>query len=245
MTFRLSTVQTIVVGDIPIVVTRKRIKHMHLRVHAPDGRVTISTPRSIARHVVEAFAAGRLHWIRRQQERVRRQEREPPQRYTPGETHHLWGRKYRLEIVDSDDRQGVILDERCITMFIRPGADAAKRAAVMHAWHRTILHNALPELIRRWELLLNVRLERYFLRWMKSRWGSCNHRMKHIRLNTELVTKPSHLLEYVLVHEMVHLIVPNHGPRFVALMNQRYPSWREARAELNAGRLTGEAATPT
>ena len=245
MTFRLATVQTIVVGDIPIVVTRKRIKHVHLRVLPPDGRVTISAPRSARRHDVLAFAASRLEWIRQHQERVRRQEREPLRRYTSGESHDLWGRKYLLEVVESDDRQGVTFDENCIALYIRLGADPAKRAAVMHAWHKTILHEVLPELIRKWELLLNVRLERYSMRWMKSRWGSCNHRMRHVRLNTELVTKPRRLLEYVLVHEMVHLIVPNHGPRFVALMNQHYPSWREARAELNGGRRTGETVPPT
>jgi hypothetical protein len=230
--------QTILVGDIPIEVTRKRIKHLRLRVHPPDGRVTMSSPMSVRRKVVEAFAASRLDWIRGQRDRVRAQVREAPRRFERGESHYLWGRRHLLSVVERDGRQGVTLDDRRITLFIHPGGDTARRASVMHAWHKSLLHEALPALIRIWEQRLNVRLTGYYLRRMKTRWGTCNHRTGHIRLNTELVTKSSYLLEYVLVHEMVHLIVPNHGPRFVALMNAHYPSWRDARAELNESPCT-------
>ena len=224
---------TILIGDIPIEVTRKRIKHVHLRVHPPNGRVTISAPRSARLQVVEAFAATRLEWIRRQQDRVRGQAREAPRRYEQGESHYLWGRRHVLSVVERDGRQGVTLDDRRITLFIQPGSDVARRTDVIHAWHKSILRATLPALIPKWEQRLELRLTAYHLRRMKTRWGSCNHRTGHIRLNTELVTKPACLLEYVLVHEMVHLIVPNHGARFVALMNEHYPSWREARAQLS------------
>jgi predicted metal-dependent hydrolase len=112
----------------------------------------------------------------------------------------------------------------------------------MYSWHKSILNETLPPLIRTWEQRLNVRLQGYYLRRMKTRWGTCNCRTKHIRLNTELVTKPSHLLDYVVAHEMVHLIVPNHGPRFIGLMNEHYPFWREARAELNQSQRRRHAA---
>jgi predicted metal-dependent hydrolase len=223
----------IVVGDISIEVTRKRIKHVHLRVHAPDGRVTMSAPRRTSLRVVEAFAIDRLKWIRRQQERVRSRPREASLRYVDGERHSLWGRELFLSVVERDGRPGVTVEDGRITLFVRPGADTAKRAAALHAWHRKVLQEALPPLLRTWELRMNVRLTGYSLRRMKTRWGTCNHRAGHIRLNTELVTRPSHLLEYVLVHELAHLIVPNHGPRFVSLMNAHYPNWRQARAELN------------
>ena len=226
--------QTIFVGDVPIAVTLKRIKHVHLRVHPPDGRVTISAPMSARPQVVEAFAESRLEWIRRQQVRVRRQVREAPRLYVSGENHYLWGQARELSVVERDGRPGVSGDDGHIRLFIQPGSDIATRAHVMRAWHKSILRETLPPLIRNWEQRLNVRLKGYYLRRMKTRWGTCNYRTKHIRLNTELVTKASHLLEYVLVHEMVHLIVPNHGPRFVDLMNEHYPAWREARAELNA-----------
>jgi predicted metal-dependent hydrolase len=226
-------VDTILVGGIPITVTRKRIKNLHMRVRPPDGQVTVSAPYRGRLPDIEAFVASRLEWIRRQQNRIREQAREVPPRFASGESHYLWGRRHLLHVVERNGRQGVTLDNRRIALFIKPGGDTARRAHVIHSWHKAILNDALPALIQKWEQRLNVRVRGYNLRRMKSRWGTCNYRAKEIRLNTELVTKPSHLLEYVLVHEMVHLIVPNHGPRFVALMNEHYPMWREARALLN------------
>ena len=225
---------TILVGDIPIEITRKRIRHVHLRVHAPDGRVTISAPRSLRLPVVESFAVARLEWIRRKQDCVRSQPREWSPRFEEGESVHLWGRRHTLSVVEREGKEGVSLDNDGITLFIRPRSDVARRATVVHDWQKSILHAALPVLVQKWEQRLKVRLTACHLRRMNSRWGTCNHRTGHIRLNTELVTKPAHLLEYVLVHELVHLIVPNHGTRFVALMNEHYPSWRAARAELSA-----------
>ena len=233
---------TILAGDISIVVTRKRIRHMHLRVHPPDGRVTISAPFSIRPEVVDAFASTRLQWIRRQQHRVQKQTRETPTRFVAGESHYVWGRRYELSVVERDGRPGVVLDDRTLTLFVHPGSDPVRRAAVMYSWHKSILNETLPPLIRTWEQRLNVRLQGYYLRRMKTRWGTCNCRTKHIRLNTELVTNPSHLLDYVVAHEMVHLIVPNHGPRFIGLMNEHYPFWREARAELNQSQRRRHAA---
>lgn len=226
--------RTITVGDVAITVSRKRIKHAHLRVHAPDGRVTISAPMSARLRFIETFASSRLEWIRRQQQRLREQAREaPPRQFQMGEDHYLWGRPHALSVVEREGRQGVLIDEGQISLFVQPGSDAGRRARVMQAWHKSILQEALPPLVEKWEQRLDVRVAGYYLRRMTTRWGTCNHRTKHIRLNTELVTKPSYLLEYVVVHEMVHLIVPNHGARFVSLMNEHYPSWREARAELN------------
>lgn len=223
----------IVVGDIHIEVTRKRIKHLHLRVHSPDGRVRVSAPRSVRLQDVEAFVASRLEWIRRHQDRIRAHQGVPSVQFINGECHYVWGRSHLLTVVEREGRPKVSIDDSSMTLFVRPGSDAARRAHVMHTWHKSILSEVLPPLIQNWEQRLNVRLSTYSLRRMKTRWGTCNPPRKHVRLNTELVTKPSHLLEYVLVHELVHLIVPNHGARFVALMNEHYPTWREARKELN------------
>jgi predicted metal-dependent hydrolase len=233
LTMKDGATRSILVGDIPIALTRKRIKHTHLRVHPPDGRVTISAPHSVRLQVLEAFATTRLEWIKRQQDRVRGQARDVGSRFITGESHYLWGHSYLLSVVEPNDKQGVAFDDRQITLFIQSGSDVARRAHVMHAWHKSILHETLPPLIRHWEQRLDVHVKRCSLRLMKTRWGSCNSRTRHIRLSTELVTKPGHLLEYVLVHEMVHLLVPNHGARFVALMSEHYPHWREARSELN------------
>jgi len=132
------------------------------------------------------------------------------------------------------------LSHRRITLTVRPGSGSAKCDAVMHAWHKSLLHDALPGLIRKWEPKLGVEVAGYFLQRMKTKWGSCNHRAKHIRLNTELVRKPRDLLEYVVVHEMVHLAEPTHSDRFIWILENHYPSWREARAELNELPLTAE-----
>ena len=223
----------ILLGDLKIAVTRKRIRNVHLRVHPPDGRVTISAPVSARMRVIEAFAASRVEWIRRQQQRVREQPREASRQFVTGESHHLWGRPHLLTVVERVGREEVVADDGRITMLTRPGSDTARRARVMHTWHKTVLEEALPPLIQKWEGQLRVQVKGYYLRRMTTRWGTCNYRSKVIRLNTELVTRPSHLLEYVVVHEMVHLIVPNHGARFVRLMNEHFPSWRDARAELN------------
>jgi predicted metal-dependent hydrolase len=227
---------TILPGDVPITVTRKRIKHLHLRVHAPDGRVTISAPLSVSRRLVEEFAHSRLQWINHQQRRLERQPRQMPREFVSGETHYLWGHPRQLIVLEHEGSDGMVPNDECITLFIRAGSDAVDRARVVEAWHKSVLHESLPPLIRNWEQRLNVRLKGYYLRRMKTRWGTCNYRTRHIRLNTELVTKPSHLLDYVVAHEMAHLIVPNHGKRFVALMNEHYPAWRAARAELNESR---------
>ena len=121
-----------------------------------------------------------------------------------------------------------------------PGSSAEKRAEVMHEWHKSLLHEVVPPLIQKWEQKLKVRVSGYFLQRMKTKWGSCNHAEGNIRLNTELVKKPKDLLEYVVVHEMAHLIEPTHSDRFIAILEEHYPSWREARAELNELPLAAE-----
>jgi len=135
----------------------------------------------------------------------------------------------------------VTMDHRRIVLTVRPGSDRATRARVMHHWHKALLHAAVPPLIRAWEPRLGVAVRGYFLQRMKTKWGSCNPAASHIRLNTELVKKPKDLLEYVIVHEMAHLIAPTHSQQFVALLDEHYPSWRDARAELNALPLGSES----
>ena len=228
----VSTAQTILVEDVRIEITRKRIRHLHLRVVPPDGCVRVSAPRSVRLRDVEAFVASRLEWIRRHQDRIRSQRRDLPARYIDGECHYVWGCPHLLTVVEREGPQGVSIDDGRMALFVRPGSDASARARVMQRWHKSLLNEALPPLIQDWEQRLNVRVNAYSFRRMKTRWGTCNPRTKNIRLNTELATKPTHLLEYLLVHEMVHLHVPNHGPRFVALMNRHYPAWREAQTEL-------------
>lgn len=227
-------------GEITITVTRKDIKHVHLSVHPPNGRVTLVAPIRTRPEVARAYATSRLGWIREQQARLRGQARESVRRYVTRESHSVWGKRYLLTVVEREQKPSVTMDHRRITLSVRPGSDCARREDVMHAWHKALLHTEVPRLIRQWEPRLRVKVTAYFLQRMKTKWGSCNHDAQHIRLNTELVKKPKDLLEYVIVHEMLHLIAPTHSERFIELMTKHYPSWREARAELNELPLTAQ-----
>lgn len=234
-------IQTIRLGGIEIQVTRKAVKNVHLSVHPPSGRVTLVAPTGTRLEVARAFAITKLQWIRDQQSQLREQAREAPRRFVERETHYLWGRRYLLSVRHHDAKPSVTLDHRRITLSVRPGASAAKRAEVIHEWHKSLLHGVVPALVAKWEKRLGVKVGGYFLQRMKTKWGSCNHRAGHIRLNTELVKKPKDLLEYVVVHEMLHLLEPTHSERFLAILAEHYPSWREARAELNEMPLSAES----
>ena len=232
--------ETIQLGDIAIDVTRKDVKHVHLSVRPPSGRVTLVAPKATRLEVARAYAASKLGWIRDQQATLRGQARETPRQFVERESHHLWGRRYLLSVVEKDEKPSVRLSHRRITLTMRPGSTRTKRDAVMQEWHRSLLHEVVPELIRKWESRLGVKVAGYFLQRMKTKWGGCNHRAGNIRLNSELVKKPKDLLEYVIVHEMIHLIERTHSKRYMALLDEHYPRWREARAELNDRPLTAE-----
>ena len=233
--------ETIQIGEISIRVTKKDIKNVHLSVHPPDGRVTLVTPSATRLDVARAYAISRLGWIRQQQEKLRSQARETPRRFIERESHYLWGRRHLLSIAHRDTKPSVSLDHKRITLTVRPGSDSGKRAEIIHEWHKSLLHKVVPPLIKKWEPTLQAQVTGYFLQRMKTKWGSCNHKAGHIRLNTELVKKPKDLLEYVIVHEMVHLLEPTHSERFIAILQEHYPTWREARAELNELPLSAEA----
>ncbi len=233
--------ETIQIGDLSIQVTRKSIKHVHLSVHPPDGRVTLVAPTATRLDVARAYAISKLGWIRAQQTKLQNQARETPRQFIERESHYLWGRRYLLTVACAEAKPNVSLDHKRITLTARPGSSAEKRAEVMHEWHKSLLHEVVPGLIAKWEAKLGVQVQRYFLQRMKTRWGGCNHRSGHIRLNTELVKKPKDLLEYVIVHELAHLLEPTHNERFTALLDRHYPTWREARAELNELPLSAES----
>lgn len=232
--------ETIRLGEISILVTRKAIKHVHLSVHPPKGRVTLVAPTGTRLEVARAYAISKLSWIREQQSKLKKQARETPRKFIERESHYLWGRRYLLTVEAQETKPFVSLDHKRITLSVRPGSDQVKRAEVIHEWHKSLLREVVPSLIKKWEQKLKVKVAGYFLQRMKTKWGSCNHVARNIRLNTELVKKPKDLLEYVIVHEMVHLLEPTHSERFIAILQEHYPSWREARAELNELPLTAE-----
>lgn len=220
-------------GELHIEVTRKDIKNVHLSVHPPDGRVSLVAPTNTRLEVARAYAISKLPWIRQQQAKMATQAREQPRQYIKRESHYLWGKQYLLNIIPCEDKSHVVLDHKRIHLHLKAGSDKQKRAEVLYEWQKSLLHTFIKTIIPKWEAILGVEVKAYFVQKMKTRWGSCNHAAKHIRLNTELVKKPKDLVEYVIVHEMLHLIEPTHNDHFIALMNQYYPNWREARLELN------------
>jgi predicted metal-dependent hydrolase len=232
--------ETIQVGDISIEVTRKDIKNVHLSVYPPDGRVTLSAPTDTRPEVARAYAISRLAWIRRQQEQFRSQARETQRRFVQRESHYLWGRRYLLTVMEEEAKPSVSIDHKRIMLRVRPGSSEKKLAEIIHEWHKGLLHEFIPSVILKWELKLGVKVSAYFLQRMKTKWGSCNYQAGHIRLNTELVKKPRDLVEYVVAHEMVHLMEPTHSDSFIAILTEHYPTWREARDELNDLPLAAE-----
>ena len=208
--------EKIQLGEIAIAVSRKGIKNVHLTVHPPDGRVTLAAPLNTRLEVARAYAATKLGWIRSQQAKLSAQPREQPRQFVERETHYLWGRRYLLSVVERDTKPCVSLGHRRITLTVRPGSTPGKREALMNEWHRSLLHDVVPGLIRSWEPKLGVTVAGYFLQRMKTKWGGCSHRTGNIRLNTELVKKSRDLLEYVVVHEMLHLLEPTHGECLIA-----------------------------
>ena len=232
--------EMIQLGEISIAVTRKDIKNVHLTVHPPDGRVTLAAPFNTRLEVARAYAISKLAWIRDQQRKLGCQARETPRQFVERESHYVWGRRYLMTVDYQNVKPTVILSNKRITLIVRPGSSTEKRAELMHEWHKLLLHEVVPPLVQKWERKLKVSVSGYFLQRMKTKWGSCNHSAGNIRLNTELVKKPKDLLEYVIVHEMAHLIEPTHSECFIAILEEHYPSWREARAELNELPLAAE-----
>lgn len=184
-------------------------------------------------NTIRVFAISKLGWIRSHQRRQRAQEREPAREYLNRESHFVWGRRYLLKVIEADASPFVELRHRAIVLGVRPGANADKREAVLEAWYREQLRKAVPAVLDKWQPLMAVKVRRIFVQRMKTKWGSCRPAAGSIRLNTELAKKPLECLEYIMVHEMVHLLEPTHNTRFLTLMDRFMPRWEFNRSELN------------
>jgi predicted metal-dependent hydrolase len=226
------TITQIELGGITAELTRKEIKNIRLSVNPPAGAVRISAPRRMSLDQIYAFAGSKLGWIEKQQTRLREQERATARDYVSGESHYVWGRPLTLEVTYAKRAPSVELTPSGLLLVVRPEADAARRQAVVEAWYRAELERAAAPLIARWEPVLGVELQRLFVQRMKTRWGTCNPVARTIRLNSELAKRAPEYLEYVVVHELVHMLEASHGVRFRALMDEFLPGWRELRAGL-------------
>lgn len=220
-------------GDIAVDVIQKDIKNIHLSVHPPTGRVRISAPHRMNLDTIRVFAISKLAWIKQHQQNVRAQDRETPREYLDRESHYVWGRRYLLEQIEAAAAPRIELSHSRLRLQIRPGTSPAKKEAIVDEWYRALVKESAPPLVVKWEKLMGVRVEKFFVQRMKTKWGSCTPASRTIRLNSELAKKPRECLEYIVVHEMTHLLEPTHNRRFVTLMDQFLPKWEFHRETLN------------
>ena len=220
-------------GGMVVDVVLKDIKNVHLSVYPPTGSVRISAPKHMGMDIIRVFAISKLDWIKQQQTKLREQERETPREYLDRESHYVWGRRYLLSVIESNREPSVELTPRRVVLRVRPGTNATRMQAFVEKWYRDQIRKAVPTLLAKWEPVIGVTVERFFVQRMKTKWGSCSRSTRAIRLNTDLAKKPIQCLEYIVVHEMVHLIERTHKARFVALMDRFMPQWRFCREQLN------------
>ena len=220
-------------GEIAVEVVLKDIKNIHLSVYPPAGKVRISAPSRMTLDTVRVFAISKLGWIKQQQEKLRGQERETPREYLDRESHFVWGKRYLLKVTECDATPSVELKHSRMFLRLRPATSSDKKQAVVEAWYREQIRKAVPSLIAKWEPVMGVKVEKFFVQKMKTKWGSCNAASKTIRLNTDLAKNPPQCLEYIVVHEMAHLVVRHHNEQFSSIMDKCLPGWRLLRQMLN------------
>ena len=222
----------------PVEVVRKDIKNLHVGVYPPSGRVRVAAPLCLDDNAVRLAVISRLGWIRRKQAEFEQQDRQSHREFVTGESHYFEGRRYRIDVTEYDGPPTVrLLNNTTMALSVRPGADRDKREAVLHRWYRRQLHGRLPALLAKWEPKVGARVAEVRIRKMKTRWGTCNRDARRIWLNLELAKKSASCLEYIVVHEMVHLIERHHNDQFRDLMDKLMPQWRMHRNELNRAPL--------
>lgn len=220
-------------GEMAVDVVFKDIKNIHLSVYPPEGKVRISAPLRMNIDTIRVFAITKLAWIRQQQKKLREQNRETPREYLDRESHYVWGKRYLLKVTEYDAAPKIELNHNNIHLQVRPATGQERKQAIIEEWYRETIKGVIHSLILKWEPIMGVKVERFFVRQMKTRWGSCSPAARSIRLNTDLAKKPPECLEYIIVHEMTHLLEPTHNNRFVSLMDHFLPKWRFYKDELN------------
>ena len=228
----------ITVSGVDIHVVRKAIKNLHLGVYPPAGRVRVAAPLALSDNAVRLAVVGKLAWIKRQRAKFQAQPRQSQREMVSGESHYFLGRRYCLRVVEHKGAGKVVLRSRTtLELHVRPQTDATERERVLQRWYRQHLRDAVPPLIAKWATILDVQINGWGIKRMKTKWGACSVAARRIWLNLELAKNPVQCLEYLVVHELVHLIEPHHNERFISLLDQHLPNWRMRRQELNAAPL--------
>jgi predicted metal-dependent hydrolase len=222
------------IDDIQIEVIRKDIKHIRLQVLSPDGRVRISAPHHVEDDRLKSFALSKLGWIKKYQGQFKEQPVLQPYEYVTGEVHYYQGDRYTLQVVEQSGKPQVqITNNHCLVLSVGPHSSPEQRAQILNGWYRDQLKLVIPPLLAKWEPIIGVNAKEWRIKAMKTRWGTCNIQAQRIWLNLELIKKPSICLEYVLVHELVHLLERYHNARFKAYMTNFMPDWPAHKALLN------------
>lgn len=226
--------EIITVNKIPVEVEWKDIKNIHLTVYPPYARVHISAPLSMPHDSVRMYIVTKLEWIHKRIEMIQNQSRQTDREFVSGENHYFKGIRYRLNVVYQQAPPSVSLNgTQHINLFVREGATTEKRAEIMREWYRTELKSTLQPIIEKWEQILQVKPLHWEVKQMKTMWGSCNHKTQRLIFNLELIKKPPHCIEYIVAHEMTHLIERLHNARFAAILDAHIPNWRILKDELN------------
>jgi predicted metal-dependent hydrolase len=219
--------------DLTIDVVLKDIKNIHLSVYPPSGRVRISAPLSMNIDTIRIYTISKLGWIKKQQDKFHNQVREAPREYLNKEGHYFSGKRYLIKVVEHNASPIVKVKHNTIEMYVRPNSGIQKKKAIMDKWYRGQLKELIPPIIEKWEKLMNITINEFAVKKMKTKWGTCNREAKRIWLNLELAKKPVHCIEYIIVHEMVHLRVRTHNDEFYKLLDFYYPQWKSHKQDLN------------
>ena len=232
--------QQIIIDDICVDVAHKEIKNMYLSVYPPTGKVRIAAPLRMDLDTVRVFAISKLRWIKKQQGKFLSQGREAPREYITRESHYYLGKRYLLKVIEHNASPKVVIKHETMEMYIRPNTGIVKRLEIVDEWYRQRVKEIVPGLIAQYEKAMKVNVAEFGIKKMKTRWGTCSIQAKRIWLNLELAKKPKECFEYVIVHEMVHLLERHHSERFIAYMDKYLPKWRFYKEELNRSPLRHE-----
>ena len=226
---------TMKINDMEIEVIKKNIKNIRLSVHPPYGRVRLAVPIRMNNEEIKSFVISKLVWIEKQKARFKLEEIPMPDEFISGEDHYFFGNKYILNVLETTGKQHAKLyNNKNINLYIRPNSTREKRKKVMIEWYREELKKVIPGYIEKWEPIIGVKVEDWGVKLMKTRWGTCNIQAKRIWINLELAKKNPRCLEYLIVHEMVHLLERKHNDNFRSYMDKFLPNWRKIQAELNS-----------
>jgi predicted metal-dependent hydrolase len=228
---KIGETYTLEVGGLSIQVTKKEVKGMRLSIHAPYGDIRASVPSSFSKSKVLLIINSKLSWIQKNHAKFSNQNHKPSQIET-GQKIYFLGKTYELNVCDAAFNE-VLLTDKSLIIFTKPNKSPAYKEAILNAWYGNQLKTIIPKMIKEWETKTGLKVKNWAIKRMKTRWGSCNPTAGRIWLNLELAKKPLHCLEYVIVHEMVHLLEAKHNKRFFSYMDQFMPLWRDYKQELN------------